>query len=58
MSCTFLSFIHPSVIASLLGTNVFFSTLHSYILAILHKLSPYWFSLIFQMTFYSETEEQ
>jgi hypothetical protein len=38
------------VIATFVGTNVFVSSLHSFILSIPYKLIPFWLSLIFQMT--------
>ena len=46
-----LNFIQTSVIASFLDTNVSVSSLYSSVLSILHKLSPFWFSLIFQMAY-------
>jgi hypothetical protein len=46
-----LYFLQISVIASLLGAYVFVSTLQSSILSIPHKLSPFRFSVIFQMAY-------
>jgi len=48
---TFLNFLQTYVIASLLGTNFFVSTLYSLILSSPHNLSPLWCSLIFQITY-------
>ena len=47
----FFNFLKPSLIASLLGINVFVSTLNSSILTIPHKLSPFWFSSVLQTTY-------
>ena len=51
MKCTLLNFLQTSAFASFLGTNIFVSTLHSSIPSIPHNLSPFWFSLIFQITY-------
>jgi len=55
MKCTLLNFLQNSALASFLGTNISISTLHPSIPNIPQNLSPFWFYLIFQIT-YSKTK--